>query len=543
MSGAAAHGIQVRGDFCSPEDQGPRGAVAGAGPVQYVGKLILDVLLLLVTIVYFYLIAVHYGMPIIMMRDLHQAALEVYREFTALRTALSLRRNIHRLACPTEADILREFNTNTDGDREGEDGPGTPSAPCIICHAEIGLSVGDREQAKRLPCSHIYHTTCILRWWLKQPDCKCTVCGKTLAEMLKEQEMEKARRASRAEREAGVRGGEEGGGGEGGRHAPKATVAFEQGAPPGSNLKAGGADVLLSSTALSESGGVGGGGASEGDTIVGGSELGAHLSDGEGGKASREFSPLLSTDVRALQQDGWLVEDNWVERAGGVEEVVWEESGGQGGLKEVGLKEVPMELEGENGFNTPLSLPLPRGTVSPPLLLSQEATLQGVLPLLQHFFPPPVSNLSPSFSHSGALLSSLSTSPLPSHQRSQLQLAHAVLHSAAQSHAAAVAQHQAQAKLIAVVQELISSTLTGEGEGGGFRSQSGGGSSIPLKEGERVQGEPPIPANVETTETRELVYHLSMLEALEKSTQETLTSNKTLLNAALSAPFVIDEAK
>jgi hypothetical protein len=34
-----------------------------------------------------------------------------------------------------------------------------------------------------------------------------------------------------------------------------------------------------------------------------------------------------------------------------------------------------------------------------------------------------------------------------------------------------------------------------------------------------------------------------MLEALEKSTQETLTSNKTLLNAALSAPFVIDEAK
>jgi len=78
--------------------------------------------------------------------------------------------------------------------------------------------------------------------------------------------------------------------------------------------------------------------------------------------------------------------------------------------------------------------------------------------------PKPVSP-SPAINSSGGGLFSVASSPSPTRpQRThQLQLAHAVLQSAAQSHAAAVAQHQAQAKLIAVVQDLITESLVGEG--------------------------------------------------------------------------------
>ena len=198
------------------------------------------------------------------------------------------------------------------------------------------------------------------------------------------------------------------------------------------------------------------------------------------------------------------------------------------------LRIAPQELEGGEGFNTfqaPPFLFLPRGNdLSPP---PQDAAFEGMLPLLQQLLPPMPSP--PPSSHTS---SSPSVSVLPSRQRSQLQLAHAVLHSAAQSHAAAVAQHQAQAKLIAVVQELISSTLSGEGEGEGFNSELGGReqrvSSSPLQGEEGLNGAP-LPAHVETPETQELFHHLSVLEALEKSTQENLTSNQSLLDATMSS--------
>jgi hypothetical protein len=258
------------------------------------GQLLLDIVFLSVTIVYFYLIASHYGMPIIMMRDLIEAARAVYDEFRALRSALTFRKQIHKLPPPSEEDIIKgNINAGLDGPDAaaaaaaaamggggGEEGavggggnglaapaaqePLPPAVQCLICHSEIGLDKKERELAKRLPCSHIYHTACILRWWLKphQYDCECPTCKQKTFVLLAEQE-QREKNAARA--------------------AAILAAALQQQEPQQQQQQNPFAEAVAAAAAAAATAGNGAGGVANPANLTGNSGLGVALGGGAAG--------------------------------------------------------------------------------------------------------------------------------------------------------------------------------------------------------------------------------------------------------------------
>lgn len=149
------------------------------------GKLGVDLVKLAVYFMYFLLLFVFYGMPIIMVRDLIKSFVEVNRELGNLIASRRLRAKINMyFPAPTAADLAAQ---------EGADGGIT----CAVCMSEITIALADK--AKKLRCNHIFHTACLLSWWERQQI--CPMCRANINEM-----MDAAERAARMQAVAAIHG-------------------------------------------------------------------------------------------------------------------------------------------------------------------------------------------------------------------------------------------------------------------------------------------------------------------------------------------------
>jgi hypothetical protein len=126
------------------------------------GKLLVDVVKLAVYVSYFVLLFFHYGMPIIMVRDLVRNFMEVNGELHNVMAARRLRHQIISLPEPSPEDIA------------------TRDATCSVCFGDI--TVEEAASARILPCLHMLHTSCMLQLVRRQQ--VCPMCRADLGEML-----------------------------------------------------------------------------------------------------------------------------------------------------------------------------------------------------------------------------------------------------------------------------------------------------------------------------------------------------------------------
>ncbi len=141
---------------------GGAGGAGGPGPNEWAnrslyllyGKLGMDVLKLAIYVLYFFILFNFYGMPIIMVRDLMRAYIDVQKEATNLLASRRLRSQMHRLfKTPTPADLMAHDPT------------------CVVCTEDILPTEEELSRAKMLDCGHIFHISCLLLWWERQQIC------------------------------------------------------------------------------------------------------------------------------------------------------------------------------------------------------------------------------------------------------------------------------------------------------------------------------------------------------------------------------------
>ena len=117
------------------------------------GKLIIDIARLAVSITYFCILSVHFGLPVLLVRNLLRAAGDVRREGLSLLNARRLRVFVRTSLAPPTVEHLRH------------------DALCAVCHEDIPETDAERETARRLACGHAFHINCLLSWWLRSITC------------------------------------------------------------------------------------------------------------------------------------------------------------------------------------------------------------------------------------------------------------------------------------------------------------------------------------------------------------------------------------
>jgi E3 ubiquitin-protein ligase synoviolin len=117
------------------------------------GKLIIDIARLVVSITYFCILSAHFGLPVLLVRNLLKAASDVRREATSLLAARRLRVLVRTSFAPPTVEHLRH------------------DALCAVCHEDILETDAERETARRLACGHAFHINCLLSWWLRSVTC------------------------------------------------------------------------------------------------------------------------------------------------------------------------------------------------------------------------------------------------------------------------------------------------------------------------------------------------------------------------------------
>lgn len=117
------------------------------------GKLIIDIARLAVSVTYFCILSVHFGLPVLLVRNLLRAAGDVRREGMSLLNARRLRVFVRTSLAPPTVEHLRH------------------DALCAVCHEDIPERDAERETARRLACGHAFHINCLLSWWLRSITC------------------------------------------------------------------------------------------------------------------------------------------------------------------------------------------------------------------------------------------------------------------------------------------------------------------------------------------------------------------------------------
>jgi Ring finger domain len=174
------------------------------------GKLFLDLIKLGIYGLYFTVLFVHYGMPIIMVRDLARSFLEVQSELVNVIAARKLRSQIMALPSPKAKDLADRDATCSvcfgDIELEGP-APPQPPAPATPAATEGGEAAAaptpaappvhdprSAPLAKLLPCGHMLHTSCMLQLIRRQQT--CPVCRSDLGTMFARQRAQQQQQAA-----------------------------------------------------------------------------------------------------------------------------------------------------------------------------------------------------------------------------------------------------------------------------------------------------------------------------------------------------------